>query len=256
MIKKNNLFEMGIIIAMLVFSLLLFGIYLIFDLFSSKKDYILFLNPYTILKCEKWNCENVSDDLLKYNNKSYNIYFNNSYVGKKDLYYDQNEKKYYVFNEQNKNIYNYERLLAFSGRASIKSINFNEEEISASDLEFIRDKFNDSLDYSNVSKIVLDFDDDSKIETLYLINKENSFRAVAYLDNGRFKVLDEINYKEVKDVYDIGTGYVSNVLDILDDNKLEFIYTITYFDDIGSCNIIYRLDGKKFIKVNECEIVR
>jgi len=72
---KNRTFEVGIVILLIVVSLILFGIYLLVDLINANNTYTMFLKPYTILQCTKWDCKNVSDKLLEYNNKSYNIFF-------------------------------------------------------------------------------------------------------------------------------------------------------------------------------------
>ena len=49
---------------------------------------------------------------------------------------------------------------------------------------------------------------------------------------------------------------INNVIDIFNDNKIEFILTKEYYDQVGHCNILYRLKNNKFIPVNECEIVK
>ena len=47
--------------------------------------------------------------------------------------------------------------------------------------------------------------------------------------------------------------YTSNKK-LFNDGKKEFIYHISYYDEIGECNVLYRIKGKKFVNVNECNV--
>ena len=258
MIKKNK-FEIGIIVCLLLFSLILYGISLISDVVNSNNSYLLFLKPYTVLSCTKWKCENKSDSLFGYNNKPYYIYLNGKYVGVNDLYYNSDNEKYYVFDKNDDNILKEDdRLFAYDGKARIVQKHFDYFDVSEKEVSKLRDFTMFDFDIENVVKVSMDFDDDGKKENIYTVSSNDEegnsfFSLVLYEDDNKLNLL---NRDVSTDNTNVGYSYVSNVIDVFDDGKLEFIDTRTYFDNIGSCNVIYRLKGKKFVSVNECEIVR
>lgn len=252
---KKNGFEIGIIICIILFSLILFGGYLLYDLYLSSKSYTMFLSPYTVLDCKKWECKNVSDKLSLYNNKAYNIFVDGKNIGVYDLYYSTGEKRFYVFNKNNDSLYKEGVLFAYSGMLSVSQIDYQVSSINSQELSDLRKNVSENFGVEDVDKVTMDFDDDGSDENLYVINKEilevSKFSALIYEDGGKYTILEE---SISEDITESGTGYVSNVLDVSEDGKLEFIYTLEYFDDIGRCNVMYRLKGKKYVKVNECEV--
>lgn len=263
MMKKNDrTFEVGVIIVMVSISVILLGIYLIINFINSKKTYTILMRPYQILECKKWKCEDKSDKLFEHNNKQYNIYTNGNFLGVYDLYYNKANLKYYVFDKNDNNIYDNESLLfAYNGKASISQKRLMEVTLSDDEINIIRDKAQYKFPTNVYSKgVKMDFDDDGEEELVAYIHDENEiesndkyFSILAYIDGKKVSILNE----EVKESsYDVGYDYVSNVIDIFDDGKLEFINLKSYADLIGSCNIIYRLKGSKFVPVNECEIIQ
>lgn len=252
--KNNKSFEIGIIVFMIVFSLIIFGIYLLVDLYKEKNTYTLFTNPFQILKCVKFKCEDVSEKLEDYNNNKYNIFLDGKSIGENKLYYSKNNNKFYVFNTFNNNIYNNERLLAINGM-NIKEYDFNLTAVSNNEVRsIIDDKYNASLvDYSY--KIDMDFDGDNESESLYLFSyydayeEVNSFALLYYYDSGKLYLLDETLGK---DILFYGNAEIINIFDIYEDGKLEFIYSNKYYT--GNCNIMFRLKRGKFVKANECNL--
>lgn len=254
---KDKKFEITIVILIVVFSIILFGLYLIIDIINSNKTYTLFLKPYTVLNCTKWDCDNVSDKLIEYNNKPYKIYFDGKSIGSYDLYYNERNRKYYVFNKNNDNIYNNEKLFAYTGKASIIQKNYEISEVSNDEISKLSEVSELRISRDNISKISMDFDNDGSLENLYVINNLSEdpslFSVLIYNDKKKYYILDKRVSKEIEQV---GFTYISNIVDIFEDGKLEFIYTTSFYDEIGMCNVLYRLKGKKFVAVNECEIVK
>lgn len=254
---KDKKFEITIVFTIVVFSIILFGLYLIIDTINSKKTYTLFLKPYTILECTKWDCENVSSKLIEYNNKQYKLFLNGKSIGTYDLYYNDRSKKYYIFNNNNDNIYNNEKLFAYMGKVSINQKNYETSDITIEELIKLSSVADLTIDKDNVNKISLDFDNDGTLEDIYLVNSNSKdealFSVLIYKDKNKYSILDKRVSKEIDQV---GFTYISNVIDIFEDGKLEFIYTTAYFDEIGMCNVLYRLKGNRFVAVNECEIVK
>lgn len=260
--KSDKTFEIGVIIVMVSVSFVILGIYLIVNFINSKKTYTLFMRPYQILECKKWKCEDKSDKLFEYNNKPYNIYTNGEYFGLYDLYYNKANLKYYVFDQGSKNLYNNTDLLfAYNGKANISQKRLMEITPSSNDLNAIKSKvsFDFPIDSIFSRGVKMDYDNDDEEETLIYIHDENQlegdnvyFTVLAYIDGNNIKILHE---DSSDNPYDIAYDYVSNVIDIFDDGKYEFINLRSYSDMLGSCNVIYRLKGKKFVQVNDCKIV-
>jgi len=261
--KSDKTFEVGVIVVMVSVSVIALGIYLIIDFINSKKTYTIFMRPYQILECKKWKCEDKSDKLLEYNNKPYKIYIEGNYLGEYDLYYNKASLKYYVFEyDGSKNLYNNTGLLfAYSGKESISQKKMMEITPSNDEINMIREnskyKFPSNV---YVKGVRMDFDDDGNEETLIYIHDENEiestdkyFTILAYIDGKKVSILNE---ETADSSYDVGYDYVSNVIDVFDDGKLEFVNLKSYADLVGSCNVIYRLKGSKFVPVNDCKIIQ
>ncbi len=260
--KKISEFEIGVIVFMIMISLMFFGIYLIVEVYYSNRSYVLFLKPYTILDCRSYECKNVTDKLDDYNNKDYGIYVGGEDLGVNKLFYNTQNEKFYVFDKINDNLYKerYDNLLGYSG--NVVQVKYEEnKEISDSEIDELSKEMGFSVKVEYVSKISLDFDNDTDKESIYLLNhygtdgeisNEDYYSALVYRDNNKYYVVS----KNVSSNF-IDIPYVSifNILDIFDDKKLEFVLTNTYYDNIGYCSQLYRLKGRKFVSVNECEIV-
>lgn len=252
--RKKYGFEIGVIIALLVLSLILYGFYLIYDTYKTSKSYTLFIEPLTIIDCFNYKCENVTEHLENYNNTDYKTYIDGKYVGINKVYYNSVDRGFYIFDDNNNNIYkNKTSMFAYSGKPNISQYNIVSNEITQSEINEIEK----ILDYSinNSKKISMDFNNDGINENLYIVNNkimyEDSIKGkqtLIYNYKNKYIILDEEEYGYFID------SEINNIIDVFDDGKLEFIYTKTYFDQIGSCNILFRLKGNKFVKANECEI--
>lgn len=255
--KKEWSFEFIMIFVIIMISIILFGVYLIVNLFSKDKEFLLVTDPLYILKCEKWDCENVTNKLGGLNNKKYNIYFDGNNMGVNTLYFNDARKKFYIFDDSDNNILKEEKFIAYSGSKIVQKY-FMEEEITSREYKKLKDKVNLDYEMEDVKRVSYDFDNDGEKENIYTINYPMNeeyyalFNALLYEDDGKLYVID----RRVTEKSDAGYVYISNVLDIFDDGKIEFIYNTEYFDNIGYCSQIYRLKGKKFVKVNDCDIVK
>ena len=111
--------------------------------------------------------------------------------------------------------------------------------------------------HHNIQYLSLDFDNDGNNESLYFINSgfmtDKFFNILVYKNNKKYNILSE-EYPE--ELLESAFIRVSNVIDIFNDNKIEFILTKEYYDQVGHCNILYRLKNNKFVEANECEIVK
>lgn len=257
--KKNKNFEILVIIGLVILTLLLIGIYKIIEINKKRNIYTMIFSPYSILECSKWECLDKSNDLNLYNNKNYNIFINGKYYGKQKLFYNDRNSKFYVFDEENKNIYNSDdNLFTYDGSISIIQYNYTINDLK--DYNVLNELINTTdleINLNQVKYVSYDFDNDNNNENLYLINSGFSeapyFNALVYNNNGNYKLIVK---EEVEDSLKNSTLNFTNLIDIYDDNKLEFIISKIYYDQIGTCNQLYRLKGNKYIPLNECEIVK
>lgn len=253
---KRNGFEIGVLVFMIVFSLILFGMYLLYEVYISSHSFTILVNPFSVLECKKWDCKNVSSNLDEFNNKKFNVFIDGKNVGINSVYYNQISKKFYVFNADNENLFKSGKLFIHDVNSKITQFNFDEENIDSEELSSLLKVTGEKFDSNNVVKVSVDFDSDQKDECLYIINRidiENfSISILVYMKGDKFTILDK---NKTDDITKSSEGYVNNIIDIFNDGKKEFIYTKEFFSSIGSCNVIYRLKGNKFVSINECEIV-
>ena len=100
----------------------------------------------------------------------------------------------------------------------------------------------------------MDFDADSNIEEVYSVIGgafNYYFSYLVYNNEDKYYILYR---SEENDITKFSAGTIDNVLDIFNDGKKEFIYHISYYDEIGECNVLYRIKGNKFVNVNECSV--
>ncbi len=261
---KDRKFEIGVMIFIVTFTAVVIGGYLIYDIILSKQSYTLFLKPFKILDCKKWKCEDVSKDIDKYNNKKYNVVIDGEDVGVNSLYFNSANSKYYVFNDENQNLYSNGSLFGYTGKVSISPVKYDIEKISKDDFNNFKDKLNIDFNENYIideGKISLDFDDDGKLETLYYFytgldvgTLDMYFEYVIFENNSKFYIIIG-NSSLSTDVDNVGISSVTNVLDIFDDGKLEFVLSSRYGATGKTCDSIYRLKGKKFVQVNDCKAV-
>lgn len=260
---KNKGFEVGVIVFLIVFSLIIFGLYLVYDLYMNTKSYTLILKPYTVLECKKWDCKNFSNDFDKYNKKDYNIYINGKNVGVNLLTYNKVTQKFHIYDKNNNSVYNDGSLFGVTGKAKVDGISYNLNELTEDEINYIKNKNNlkfDIMDALYTSKVALDFDNDGENETIYQLSSSLDaqdaplyFDYVFYEDNDKFyEIINDTS--ENNNFENVGLSRIVNVLDIFNDNKLEFVISTEKPLTGGNCSVIYRLKGKKYVQVNECEV--
>ena len=255
--KKDNKFEIHVIIIIIVFSLILLGLYYLYSTYAKRNTYILYLNKNTVLRCLSRKCTDVSSNIDEYNNKAFDTYIDGAYKGKNIIYYNSFNDKVYVFDNDNNSIYkdNTLSLLGISGTVNVSPIPYEKEEITASELSDIKEVSNINFDInSSLSKIKvsLDFDGDSIFETLYFVNninleEENYFSLILYKDD-KYRV---IRKEESNNKFELYSYNIENIINVYDDNKIELILSKTDMND-NSCLSLYRLIGKKFKTRSNC----
>lgn len=249
---KNKKFEVSIIIGILVMSLILLGIYLVYSKYRKENSYNIFLSNNTGLKCFKYLCESVNFK----NDNYFKIYINGEYKGINKVKYNSANNKLYVFDSASNNIYKdkSKRIFIYEGNTNISQIDFTTNDITNEDISLINKNINyDISDYTFAYKVVKDFDSDNTNEEIIIVKNENkAYVVVAFIDGGNVSILINIQNEDYMEVPSI---YVKDIIDIYNDGKLELILSKGYYDNLGSCEVIYRLKNNKFVSINECNLI-
>lgn len=250
---KNKKFEYFIIIGILVFSLIVLGIYLIFSSIKKNGTYSIFLNK-SYIECYRWKCEN--KDFTGNYEGEYKVYIGGNNYGVNKVKYNSGNNKLYIFDSLNNSIYKdlSKKVFIYNGKTSIKQHNFNL--ISNVDNETIN-LIENNLDftisnYKYAYEIDIDFDNDGKFEKLVgVTNSEVAFSVLAYINDSKVQIIESYNNEDYTEVPSL---YIENIIDIYEDGKLEFILNKSFYDNIGSCEVVYRLKNGKFKALNVCNL--
>ena len=259
---KNKKFEYKVIMIIIVISIITFGLYLIYDQYKKNHEFILFTKPYNIVKCVNYKCENISNK-DEYNNQKFNVYINGQYVGVNTLYYNANNGKYYVFNDNNRNLFDnnldtfdvYYYLLGINGKIDVVAKQVTNETMTLSDFNNLSKLIGINLEYYDdvpLYKHIADFDGDGKNETIYhhnFIDNDKYYSLIAIEDDGEYKIIEFNSYDNTDEYQRIS---VEDVIDIYNDGKLEFL-AIKRNGKNELCTQVYYQKGKKYVTNTDCK---
>lgn len=250
---KNKKFEYFIIIGILVFSLIVLGIYLIFSSIKKNGIYSIFVNK-SYIECYRWKCEN-KDFIGNYEGK-YKVYIGGNNYGVNKVKYNLGNNKLYIFDSLNNSIYKdlSKKVFIYNGKVSIKQYNFNlNSDVDNEIINLIEDNIDFTIsNYKYAYEIDIDFDNDGKFEKLVAVtNSETAFSVLAYINDSKVQIIESYNNEDYTEVPSL---YIENIIDIYEDGKLEFILNKSFYDNIGECSMLYRLKKNKFKALNVCDL--
>lgn len=250
---KNKKFEYFIIIGILVFSLIVLGIYLIFSNIKKNGTYSIFLNK-SYIECYRWKCEN--KDFTGNYEGEYKVYIDGNNYGVNKVKYNSGNNKLYIFDSLNNSIYKdlSKKVFIYNGKTSIKQHNFNLiSDVDNETINLIENNLDFTIsNYKYAYEIDIDFDNDGKFEKLVAVtNSETAFSVLAYINDSKAQIIESYNNEDYTEVPSL---YIENIIDIYEDGKLEFILNKSFYDNIGECSILYRLKNGKFKALNVCAL--
>ena len=236
------------IIVILFISVFLFFIfYGINAIKDYNKDEILIVSDNIFRKYKsKWF---KIQDMKSMNWKKFHIYVNNDYYGDKYLYYNE---KWYIFEKDKKALTYSGDILAFN--ANYKVVKFNEiNNYSDKNIEkILEENKSENLGIENSYYIDVDIDNDGSLERIYVVtnrfsDKLNSGKFFSYVFLVKKEKITYI-YKEESNDSDSYSGckpYISNIIDVDEDNKYEIIMTCSYYSNgIKKYNLYEYQKGK------------
>ena len=250
---KNKKFEYFIMIGILVFSLIVLGIYLIFSSIKKNGIYSIFVNK-SYIECYRWKCEN--KDFIGNYEGEYKVYIGGNNYGVNKVKYNLGNNKLYIFDSLNNSIYKdlSKKVFIYNGKVSIKQYNFNlNSDVDNEIINLIEDNIDFTIsNYKYAYEIDIDFDNDGKFEKLVAVtNSETAFSVLAYINDSKVQIIESYNNEDYTEVPSL---YIENIIDIYEDGKLEFILNKSFYDNIGECSMLYRLKKNKFKATNVCDL--
>lgn len=250
---KNKKFEYFIMIGILVFSLIVLGIYLIFSSIKKNGIYSIFVNK-SYIECYRWKCEN--KDFIGNYEGEYKVYIGGNNYGVNKVKYNLGNNKLYIFDSLNNSIYKdlSKKVFIYNGKVSIKQYNFNlNSDVDNKTINLIENNLDFTIsNYKYAYEIDIDFDNDGKFEKLVAVtNSEVAFSVLAYINDSKVQIIESYNNEDYTEVPSL---YIENIIDIYEDGKLEFILNKSFYDNIGECSMLYRLKKNKFKALNVCDL--
>lgn len=201
----------------------------------------------------RWVHINTKNELKSLGGNKFNVYVDNSYFGNYNLLYDD---KWYLFKNDDTPVNYNGNMLALSGSIKYKVANFTTHDIE--DKTYVNRVLRENnisedsiLTYSYYTDI--DLNNDGVLERIYTISNKFPYEDVGNLSFSYIFMLknDKIIYlyknkEEIDDVYSGCNPYISNLIDIDEDNKLEVIIGCSYYSVEGTKYNLYKFNDYMF----------
>lgn len=195
----------------------------------QKSQYIIFDN-YLLIKKVGDTYSQISFENGNYLKEKFYVFENSKYIGQ--YYYRNMDSDTYLFNDNNESI-NYKGSLILNNYTDNMLIcNLNKQNLTSNDSNYANlslKKLNINEEFSindfDLVKYNCDINDDSKLESIYVLNKKTEevvpeISIIFYIENNNINIISSYND------YTYNQSLVS-VVDIDNDNNLEFITTKT-----------------------------
>lgn len=201
---------------------------------------------------KNWYYKDPSGDIEAINWEEYEVYSNQQYLGKYDLWHND---KWYLFDNK-KNSYNYDgSLLAYSSNYNIKVSQFSIS--TPTDYTYIRKVLNDNS-YSINSELTvnsvinIDYDNDGIEEQFYLLSNafpidtepDYIFSIVFMVKEN--KIYELYNQKNINTAFNGCKPYIYSFIDIDEDNVSEVILSCGRYSEQKQLDMLYKFDNKEF----------
>lgn len=258
-VKKKYLIFFAILFFYLIITFFLFRKQILNDYFIS--EYIV-IDPSTAWKYKDGKWQDI-DSFNEINMHSFHTYVNQDKMGIYNIVYNN---KFYLFDKNKKSVRYNGSLFAYNGNMKIDVIQFKSEDLDTSDTQVIdkvikenQVKFFD-LNKMSGNKIKVDIDHDGTLEKIYTMynvfsntaKEESIYAFVFILKEDKIHYLYKKKAKSDTMYETMCTPYMQNIIDINKDNNYEFIVGCEYFNNLGTCNLLYDSQKNKFKVLKSC----
>lgn len=252
--KKDKKVAIFILIFLIVGAIIFFLTIGVGLLNKSSENIIIIGNSGGFKKVNsRWVHINTKNELKSLSGNKFNVYVDNSYFGNYKLLYDD---KWYLFKNDDTPVNYNGNMLALSGSIKYKVANFTTHDIE--DKTYVNRVLRENnisedsiLTYSYYTDI--DLNNDGVLERIYTISNKFPYEDVGNLSFSYIFMLknDKIIYlyknkEEIDDVYSGCNPYISNLIDIDEDNKLEVIIGCSYYSVEGTKYNLYKFNDYMF----------
>lgn len=258
--KENKTYRI-IIIGVIIYVIIMLIIFLPNYIRNQSDKLYILSGDFIKIKYEYGKWQNITDS-SDYKLKEFEVFESDVYKGKYKLLFSN---KFYLYNEEGKNVDYSGKLFAYSGTLKLDVVSILNSELNDND-KFIINKaiskigiinFNDLNLYQKVS---LDVDKDGTIENIYAVSNyyteeilDEVFSIVFIEKNGDIEILKEKVISSDK-IYDEPSYEINMIIDIKKDKKYEIMIEKSYFSrPENSCIILNKLYGKKSVIKDLCE---
>lgn len=257
--KKKIIIIISIMLIYLVVMVIIYGI----DKVKNKFYHLdLLIGPNTYLQYENGKWKDEIENKNQMLGKKYKIYQNSDYLYSGVLQYTDN--KWYAFDDNNKPLSLQQDFFAYKGNINIDVVQYHIMDMSENEIleaeQILKDNgilFKPS--YVKTSKITYDLNNDGKEESIYIISntlgmeEQNLYFSLVYVKiNGNTNIL----VKHIsEDMYDVPSVNVKQILDYNKDKKYELIIEKIYFDQIGTCHEIFKIEKRAYESVKSCVLI-
>lgn len=251
--KKSNKKYVLLLFILIIFFIVMFFMYGI----NKKKtvgSFVVNKNEMFSFSEGTWKVIRTADDLKKFNWEKFNVYADNELLGKKMLWYDDNDG-WYLF-DSNRNSYNYAgNLFAYNTTYDFQYLN-----IVSSDIDTLsyaktlmkKNNVNVNTSYTNANLYEVDFDNDGVQEKFYTItnafdidnNPSKYFSFVFMVKNEKIYVL--YNAVAKFSTYDGCIPYINAIGDFDNDKNREILIGCNKYSIQTPITMLYKYDKREF----------
>ena len=250
---KNRTYVILIIIIIVFFGVM-FGLFGIRNLQSQKQEVTLLVGDNTIwhYKKKKWYLIKKNAQIQKLNWQTYQVYSNNEKVGSYSLWHDD---KWYAFDSKNNAVPLNGSLLAYRANFDMQVASFQEDKIDDRtyvDEILTENNLSISSEFTSSSKVSIDYDSDGKKEDFYVIsnafpldfNPDTIFSFVFMVKDGKiFPIYTDISPNHS---FNGCKPFFSSFLDTNHDGKYEFVLSCGRYSVAEQVDMLYHFENGEF----------
>jgi len=248
-----------LIIILIIFALIMLLVVARKNIKEEKVETTIIVGDTSVWNYTKKRWINVkkSSTISSINWEKFQVYENNKYLGEYSTWYDSDASKWYYFDNEKDYITPNGKVLAYKSNSEIKIDEYEEKEISASDKQYVNhvleeNKISTSAKFTSNYKVEIDFDNDSKNETFYVLT--NTFPTEFEPDqifSIVFMVKDDNIYYLYKSIDDnkVNNGckpYFNYFFDLNNDKVDEIILSCGRYSEKGTIDMLYKFIDNEF----------
>lgn len=255
--KKRYLIVGSVLLVYVIMMIIIFGT----DLFKNK-TYIM-IGADEKLKYEHGKYVDIKDsEKSLYQGQNFDIYDETGHLGIYQLKYHQG--RWHAFADDYSFVKLTEPIFAIKSNKKYSVPTYSVGNLNSEDIKVLNSMLKEEgiTNYNLMlnQKIMIDLDNDGKNESLYSVSNlfedegaDGYFSLVYYVKNDKVKILKK-KIVGLDDAYDSEQYYLTKLIDLKNDKKLEIVVTRTCYSlSCDDCSEIYTWKWGNYKKLRTCE---